>query len=120
MAVLMMDGVEVASVEVAHTYAERARGLLGRGGVETGLVLRPGTSVHTIGMRFAIDVVFVRRDGQVLAVVPMVPNRMGRPRPRSAWILETEAGRAREWGIAPGRMLSLHETLSETRPGTAD
>jgi len=109
MAILLMDGVEVAPVEIAHSYAERARGLLGRDGVATGLVLRPGTSVHTMGMRFAIDVVFVRRSGQVLAVVPMVPNRMGRPRPRSAWILETEAGRAREWGIEPGRMLSLDE-----------
>ncbi len=107
MARLIMDDVEVASVEVAHRYAERARGLLGRDGIESGLVLRPGSSVHTLGMRFAIDVVFVRRDGRVLAVVTMVPNRFGRPRPRSAWILETEAGRAREWGISPGKVLEL-------------
>lgn len=107
MARLIMDDVEVATVEVAHRYAERARGLLGRDGVATGLVLRPGSSVHTLGMRFAIDVVFVRRDGRVLAVVTMPRNRFGLPRPRSAWILETEAGRAREWGITPGRILEL-------------
>jgi uncharacterized membrane protein (UPF0127 family) len=107
MARLIMDGVEVAGVEVAHSYRERARGLLGRVGVATGLVLRPGSSVHTLGMRFAIDVVFVRRDGQVLAVVTMARNRFGLPRPRSAWILETEAGRAREWGISRGSVLEL-------------
>jgi uncharacterized membrane protein (UPF0127 family) len=52
-------------------------------------------------------VVFVGRDGRVLAVVTMARNRFGLPRPRSAWILETEAGRAREWGITPGRILEL-------------
>ncbi len=107
MARLIMDDVEVASVEVAHRYAERARGLLGRDGIETGLVLRPGSSVHTLGMRFAIDVVFVRGAGGGVAVVPLVPPRRRRPRPRSAWILETEAGRAREWGISPGKVLEL-------------
>ncbi|MFI7548070.1 DUF192 domain-containing protein [Actinoplanes sp. NPDC049599] len=106
---LLMDAVEVASVEVARTYAARSKGLLGRDGIETGLVLRPGSGVHTFGMRFAIDVVFVRRDGRVLAVVTMPRHRLGLPRPRSAWILETEAGRAREWGIRPGRTLELSE-----------
>ncbi|GLY27095.1 DUF192 domain-containing protein [Kineosporia sp. NBRC 101731] len=104
---LLVDGVEVAEVEVATSYVQRSRGLLGRDGVATGLVLRPGSSVHTIGMRFAIDVVYVRRDGTVLAVVTMVPQRVGLPRLRSGWILETEAGRAAGWGIAPGRHLSL-------------
>ncbi|GAB6899771.1 DUF192 domain-containing protein [Kineosporia succinea] len=104
---LLLDGVEVAEVEVATSYRARARGLLGRDGIETGLVLRPGSSVHTFGMRFAIDVVHVRRDGLVLAVTTLAPGRMGRPRPRSRWILETEAGRARSWGIEPGRNLTL-------------
>nr|WP_269328087.1 DUF192 domain-containing protein [Kineosporia mesophila] len=104
---MLVDGVEVAEVEMATSYAQRSRGLLGRDGVATGLVLRPGSSVHTIGMRFAIDVVYVRRDGTVLAVVPMVPQRVGLPRPRSGWILETETGRAQEWGIEPGRHLRL-------------
>ncbi|GLY13863.1 hypothetical protein Kisp01_08790 [Kineosporia sp. NBRC 101677] len=104
---LSVDGVPVAQVEVAVSYAARSKGLLGRDGIATGLVLRPGSSVHTFGMRFAIDVVYVRRDGRVLAVAPMRPHRLGRPRLRSAWILETEAGRAAAWGIVPGRELGL-------------
>lgn len=107
MALLTMDGVPVGSVELALSYAQRSKGLLGREGIATGLVLRPGTSVHTFGMRFAIDVVYVRRNGVVLAMVTMPPNRLGRPRLRSAWILETEAGRATGWGIEPGRVLHL-------------
>ncbi len=104
---LLLDGVRICEVELATSYLERSRGLLGRDGIATGLVLKPGTSVHTFRMRFPIDVVFVGRDGRVLAVVGMPRNRLGLPRLRSAWILETELGQARRWGITPGRVLSL-------------
>ncbi len=104
---LILDGTPVAEVEQARSLAERSRGLLGRDGIGTGLVLRPGSSVHTLGMRFAIDVAYVDRSGTVLAVTTMAPRRMGRPRMRSAWILETEAGRCAQWGITAGRVLSL-------------
>ena len=47
------------------------RGLLGRGGLESGegLLLRPAGSVHMFFMRFPIDVVFLSRDGEVLKIV---------------------------------------------------
>jgi uncharacterized protein len=107
MAVLAVDGTTVAEVEVARTFGERSRGLLGRDGVETGLVLMPGSSVHTFGMRFAIDVAYVARDGRVLAVSTMPPGRMGLPRLRARWILEAEASRLAGWGVRPGVRLSL-------------
>jgi hypothetical protein len=107
MAVLSVDGTPVAEVEVARTFAERSRGLLGRAGVRTGLVLMPASSVHTFGMRFAIDVAYVARDGRVLAVTTMAPGRLGLPRLRSRWILEAEARRIAEWGIRPGSRLSI-------------
>ena len=107
---LMLDGGLVAEVEEARSLAERSRGLLGREGVGTGLVLRPASSVHTLGMRFPIDVAYVDRSGKVLAVITMPPGRMGLPRLRSKWILETEAGKCANWGIAPGRVLSLRQS----------
>lgn len=107
---LMLDGGMIAEVEQARSLAERSRGLLGRDGIATGLVLRPASSVHTLGMRFAIDVAYVDKSGKVLAVVTMPPGRMGWPRLRSKWILETAAGQCARWGITPGRVLSLHES----------
>ena len=104
---LLLDDQPLTDVEVARTLAQRTRGLLGRDGIETGLVLSPGSSVHTLGMRFAIDVAYVAADGRVLAVRTMRPHRMGLPRPRSKWILETESGRMAAWGIRPGRRLRL-------------
>jgi uncharacterized membrane protein (UPF0127 family) len=104
---LTVDGGLVAEVEQARSLAERSRGLLGRDGISTGLVLRPASSVHTLGMRFAIYVAYVDKSGKVLAVVTMPPRRIGWPRVRSRWILETEAGRCADWGITPGRVLKL-------------
>ncbi len=42
-----------------------------------GIVLEPNNSVHTWGMRFMIDVIFVNHDGYVVGMSPcMPPNRL--------------------------------------------
>src|SRR5437763_308231 len=73
---------------VAETPLARMRGLLGRRGLdsEEGLLLRPAPSVHTFFMRFAIDVVFLARDGEVVKVVPSLrPWRTPHIRARYAY-----------------------------------
>lgn len=97
----------VASVEVAGTHRARRRGLLGREGIEGALLLEPARSVHTIGMRFAVDVAYVDGDGTVLAVVTMAPGRIGRPRWRARRVVEAEAGDLERWGIEPGVHLEV-------------
>ena len=73
-----------SSVEVATTRRQRRRGLLGRDGLVAGsaFVLTPCHAVHTVGMRFAIDVIFVDDEGQVVKTV----SRMG------AWRIATARG----------------------------
>ena len=62
-------------VEVARTRRERRRGLLGRDGMPRGsaLVLTPCNAIHTVGMRFPIDVAFVDRGGRVRRIVRQLP-----------------------------------------------
>lgn len=50
---------------------ERARGLLGRAplGPDEGLLLEPCWLVHTFGMRYALDLAFVDRDGRIRKLV---------------------------------------------------
>ena len=38
------------------------RGLLGRDGIDGAMLLRPARSVHSVGMRFPIDVAFCDQD----------------------------------------------------------
>ncbi len=56
--------------EVAGTSATRRKGLLGRTGLEegAGLWIVPCEAVHAIGMKFAIDVVFLDRGRRVRKV----------------------------------------------------
>src|ERR1043166_4051879 len=57
-----------STVELAVDSRSRRRGLLGRDGLDPGaaLIIAPCSSVHMFFMRFAIDVIFVARDGRVL------------------------------------------------------
>ncbi|MEZ5167100.1 MAG: DUF192 domain-containing protein [Acidimicrobiales bacterium] len=97
----------VASLEVADTARARRRGLLGRDGIEGALLLTPARSVHTIRMRFAIDVAHLDDDMTVLSVVTMAPWRVGRWHRRARHVLEAEAGTMRHWGIEPGMQIDV-------------
>ncbi len=66
-------------VVVARTPVARLRGLLGRAALSPGegLLLRPCNGIHTLGMRFAIDVLFLDAEGLVIRVEPSLqPGRM--------------------------------------------
>lgn len=94
-------------VRVADRFWTRALGLLVGKPLELteGLLIAPCSSIHTIGMRYAIDVVFVDDSGRVVRVCPDV--RVGRMRfARGArGVLELRSGVAAEHGLAPGVQL---------------
>lgn len=97
----------LATLEVADSIAGRLRGLLGRPGVEGALLLRPARSVHSIGMRFTIDVAFCDADLVVLDTCCMRPHRLGRPRWRSNSVLEAESGAFERWHLRAGDRLEV-------------
>jgi uncharacterized membrane protein (UPF0127 family) len=68
-------GVIADAVEFARTRAERRKGLLGRDGLPRGaaMVITPCNAIHTVGMRFPIDVLFVDRGGRVRRIVRNLP-----------------------------------------------
>ena len=58
------------SLTGAFDSSSRRTGLLGRDRLDEGhaLIIAPTNGIHTLFMRFAIDVAFVRRDGLVVGV----------------------------------------------------
>lgn len=62
-------------VEIADDFLSRAKGLLGRAGLEEGegLLITRTNSIHMFFMRFAIDVVFLSESMTVKKVVRNVP-----------------------------------------------
>ena len=96
-------------VDVAATRATRRRGLLGREsvGATEGLLLTPCKAVHTVGMRFPIDVIFIDRDGRAVRIVPaLAPWRIAMST-RAKAVIELAVGTAAAADIQIGDMLYL-------------
>lgn len=68
-AIVQETGMVLADrISIADSPAARARGLLGRMGLEDGqgLLIKPCSSIHMFFMKFPIDVLFLSRDGMVI------------------------------------------------------
>ena len=64
-----------SDIGIADTFLTRLFGLLGKTGLEpgSGILIRPSSGVHTIGMKFPIDVVGLDRGLRVLKVWRRLP-----------------------------------------------
>ena len=113
MAWLVCDDRVLATVEIATGWRERALGLLGRDEFDRALLLRPAISVHTLGMRFPIDVAHLDRDLVVLKTATMGRHRVGLPVWRARAVLEAEAGSFARWGLKSGDCLQVRQTAGE-------
>ena len=111
------DGRPLAARAWASTHTfERAQGWLGRDSVEAGdgLLIVPCNSIHTLGMRFAIDVAFLDRGGRVLKLAAdLRPGRLawgpwrGLLLPWTVQALELPAGSLRASGLQVGQTLRI-------------
>ncbi|MFF4244257.1 DUF192 domain-containing protein [Streptomyces sp. NPDC001822] len=109
-------GAREVPLRIAASYRARARGLLGADGVEGALLITPCGSVHTFRMRFTIDVAYLDRKFNVLAVRTMKPGRLGMPRLRARHVIESEAGAMRAWGLRPGARVRVSAAPTEVAP----
>ena len=101
----------------ARGLLARAIGLLGRRGLGEGeaLVFSRCNSIHTLGMRFPIDAVFVDREWRVVALRPgLAPGRFVLPVPGAWAVLELAAGTLHEAGLQIGDQLT-QMTADQTR-----
>jgi uncharacterized membrane protein (UPF0127 family) len=106
---LLRDGEVLASLELADTRPARRRGLLGRDGIEGAMLLRPARSVHSLGMRFPLDVAWCDDDLVVLRVARLPRHRLTRPVARAHSVLEAEAGSFARWNLTVGDQLELQD-----------
>lgn len=106
----------------ATTFLKRFIGLLGRAGLAPteGLWIKPCDSIHTLGMRFTIDVIFLDRQGRTVKIVePLRPGRLIFPVAAAVSVLELPAGTIARTGTQVGDMISITEApgvTAEARP----
>ncbi len=99
-------------VMVAETSLSRMIGLLRTDSLAhgEGLIIYPSQSIHTVAMRFPIDVIFADRDWRVLHLHPrLVPYRMTALHWRARCAIELPAGTIAESATHVGDQLSVTE-----------
>ena len=103
----------------AETLSERMRGLLGRSTLPVGeaLLLDPCRAIHTAGMRFPIDVLFLdRADRVVRAAERIPPRRLMVMAWRARRVLELPAGAIASTGTEVGQRILLQAAERDGQP----
>jgi uncharacterized membrane protein (UPF0127 family) len=98
------------TVRKADNFLTRLVGLLRRTslGPEEALWLIPSKGVHTFGMRFPIDVIFLNENNKVIDIIrDMAPNRISRLHLSSQSILELPQGAIQKSATTVGDQLEI-------------
>ena len=99
-------------VRTARTFLSRLVGLLGTAAIADGggLWIVSCRSVHTLGMRYPIDVAFLDARGIVVGVLEgFPPNRVGPVFRDARGALELRSGILAATGTSPGDRLEFQE-----------
>jgi uncharacterized protein len=106
---LMLAGIKI---ELATSFLARAKGLLGRKtlAADQALLIKPCSAVHTCGMQFPIDVIFLNADGQILSIHHAVKAWTGASSRGASAALELASG------VALARAWQVGERLAQIDP----
>ena len=95
---------------VADTWWTRLKGLLGHAPLKSdeGLLLKGEKAIHTVGMGFPIDVLFLDRTGRLIHLMPdMGPLRFSPFVFGATDVLEIAAGQAAHTGTTVGDQIEI-------------
>ena len=109
MAWLLREGQVLASLDVARSHAERARGLVGREGLDGAVLIRRARVAHAFGVRFPIDVAYLDHDLVVLRTLRLRPFMIAAPSLRARDVLVARDGAFARWSLKAGDRLEIKE-----------
>lgn len=104
-------------VTLANTFLTRLRGLLGRRRLapSEALWLRPCNGVHTLGMLFAIDAIFLDKELRVVKLIENLrPFRFTAPYLRAYSVVEMEAHAVSRLPLQVGDQLRVERQVRQT------
>ena len=98
-------------VKVADSFFTRLKGLLGTECLPVGqaLFIKPCKSVHTFGMRYAIDVIFIDTAYRIVKLIENMPPGKVAAANGAAYVVELPAGTIARTETKVGHKLELSE-----------
>lgn len=110
--------IVASKARMASSWAARTIGLLGHRALPEGeaVIFPHCRSIHTIGMRFPIDVIFVDRTWRVVALRSgLAPGRIVAPVWPAWGVVETACGVLQRIGLKIGDQLRASSCLTKQR-----
>lgn len=110
------NAVLVEQGMIANSMWTRMRGLLGHAPLKTGqgLLLKGEKAIHSFGMSFAIDALFLDRNGRVIYIMPgMMPMRASPMVWQAQDVLELPAGKIRETATILGDEIEIQSPTQQ-------
>ena len=95
--------------QLANTFFTRLKGLLGTEHLTfgSGLVIQPCYSIHTVGMKYRIDALFMDQQDRVMKCVMNMPAGKFSICSNSRYVIELPAGTIAATGTSLGDILTL-------------
>ena len=110
--ILRNDMIIFSEVKVADRFFTRLVGLLRTAGLteNQGLLLNKCNQVHTLGMKFPIDVIFLSKDGDILHMEQeMNPGKVSPHIKKAYWILELKSGSCKHYSLVINQRLVVKQ-----------
>lgn len=108
--ILSGDTIIADNIAIAESFFKRLTGLLRHKKLEAGegMLICPCSQVHTYGMKFSIDVIFLAKDNHIIQIEQaMAPGKMSKLITNSRHVLELQAGAAAQNGLQCGDQLTI-------------
>lgn len=106
-----IDGITIAkNVSIADSFFKRLKGLLLRNGMEKceGLLLKPCKQVHSIGMKFCFDIVFLDKENKIIYLIEhMKPGKVSPLIKKCCSVLELGSGAIKEKNMIIGKQITF-------------
>ena len=106
---MTLNKILATNAQIANTFFTRLVGLLGTKKLGKGkaLVIDSCSSIHTVGMNYDIDVLFVDSTDNVIKVINKMPASRFSLCRKSSYVIELPAGTIEATGTVVGDKISL-------------
>lgn len=100
------------TIKVADSFGKRLTGLMFRKKplTEEGLWITPCNSIHMCFMKFSIDAVFIKKDGQIVRIIEdLQPWKFVKPVQHAHSVVELPKGTVKKLSLKEGEWIRLNE-----------
>ncbi len=107
----LINGREIAEkIEIADGFFSRLKGLLNKQDLDDneGLLITPCNQIHTLGMKFNIDAIFISKSGEIVYIQEnMEPGNVSKRVLQSHQVLELKSGAIKDNDIEIGNKIAF-------------